>query len=163
MQLIFLLATAPLPYAVFIVFQFGFRQETLSNLFYFDFLTPLTFLLVGAMVYKPLSSLNSRDTVMAASGLLLLSVLILFHSHTHSITMHQFAHIGKRLHHRSVLVPGPLSVFHHQDWPRWNNRGGDPSISRDKFHFRKSSFPNFVCERGPQSQFHYGRALGAAL
>jgi len=47
MQLISLLATAPLPYAVFIIFQFGFRQETLSNLFYFDFLTPLTFLLVG--------------------------------------------------------------------------------------------------------------------
>jgi hypothetical protein len=94
MQLIFLLATAPLPYAVFIVFQFGFRQETLSNLFYFDFLTPLTFLLVGAMVYKPLSSLNSRDTVMAASGLLLLSVLILFHSHTHFRTVQQFTHRG---------------------------------------------------------------------
>ena len=102
MQLISLLVTAPLPYAVFIIFQLGFRQETLSNLFYFDFLTPLTFLLVGAMVYKPLSSLNSRDTVMAASGLLLLSVLILFHSHTHFIapqqfahTLQQFAHIGK--------------------------------------------------------------------
>jgi hypothetical protein len=95
MQLISLLATAPLPYAVFIIFQFGFRQETLSNLFYFDFLTPLTFLLVGAMVYKPLSLLNSRDTVIAASGLLLLSVLILFRSHTYFITVQQFAHLER--------------------------------------------------------------------
>jgi hypothetical protein len=99
MQLISLLATAPLPYAVFIVFQFGFRQETLSNPFYFDFLTPLTFLLVGAMVYKPLSSLNSRDTVMAASGLLLLSVLILFHSHTHFIAVQQFTHTWQQYAH----------------------------------------------------------------
>jgi hypothetical protein len=89
MQLISLLATAPLPYAVFIIFQFGFRQETLSNFFYFDFLIPLTFLLVGAMVYRPLLSLNSRDTFMAASGLLLLSVLILFLSHTHFIAVPQ--------------------------------------------------------------------------